>query len=212
MITPTRNALLASATAVVLLAISPLAQDFASSHGADFFLSAAYARGGGSGGGNSGHGGSGNSGGGSHDSGGGDSGSSSGSSNGGGDDHGNSSSGHAEAGDDHGGGRAGRGAGDDDGNDDHGHHAGAAADDHHRRGPRAGEDRADRPQVTVSVSGQALQGLLNGSLVAVDQLGRPLEIEVEREHGAVTVTAKPHRGDAQRNPGPISSVSIVPPR
>lgn len=72
------------------------------------------------------------------------------------------------------------------------------------------EDRGDRPEVDLKVSDESLQGLLNGSLVAVDNLGRVLEVEVELEHGVRAVTVKPHGGDFRRNPGPITTISIRP--
>ncbi|ANK74523.1 hypothetical protein ACI2KT_04840 [Ensifer adhaerens] len=55
-----------------------------------------------------------------------------------------------------------------------------------------------------------LRGLRNGSLVAVDNLGRVLEVEVEYEHGVRVVTVEPHDSDIRRNPGPVGSVSIRP--
>ncbi|MDY6961283.1 MAG: hypothetical protein SV862_05230, partial [Pseudomonadota bacterium] len=75
-----------------------------------------------------------------------------------------------------------------------------------RHGGR-GDD--NRPEVTLSVSEESLTGLLDGSLAAVDQLGRRLEVEIELEHGTRTVVAHPHRGDFARNPGGITAVNIV---
>jgi len=84
-------------------------------------------------------------------------------------------------------------------------------DDNDHRDNRDGRAaRGDRPEVDLNVSDENLQGLLNGSLVAVDNLGRVLEVEVEREHGVRAVTVKPHGGDFRRNPGPITNVSIRP--
>ena len=71
-------------------------------------------------------------------------------------------------------------------------------------------DARDRPEVELRVSEESLRGLRDGSLIAVDDLGRVLEVEVEFEHGVRVVTVEPHRGDFRRNPGPITSVSIRP--
>lgn len=96
---------------------------------------------------------------------------------------------------------------DDDDDDDRGRHGHDDNDDDDRNG---GRDRDDRDEVTLSVSEDSLRGLRNGSLIAVDNLGRVLEVEVEFEHGQRVVKVEPHGGDARRNPGPIGSVSIVP--
>jgi hypothetical protein len=146
------------------------------------FSAAAYARGG-----------SDDSGGDDHGGGGGNSGS---------DDHGMSRGGRDDAGDDRGG-QSGR-------DDDHGRRHGRdhAEDDDSAKQPR--EDRA-RPGVVLSVSRESLAGLLNGSLVAVDQLGRRLEIELDNEHGTSVVKAEVHRSDAVRNPGPITNVKVIAP-
>lgn len=77
------------------------------------------------------------------------------------------------------------------------------------RGPGNRHD-VDRPEVALSVSEESLRGLLNGSLIAVDDLGRVLEVEIEIEDGVRVVTVKPGGGDARRNPGPITTVSIRP--
>lgn len=131
----------------------------------------------------------------------------------GGDDHGGG--GGNSGGGDHGG-RGGRDdAGDDRGgqsgrDEDHGRRHGRdhAEDDNNLKQPR--ENRA-RPGVVLSVSRESLAGLLNGSLVAVDQLGRRLEIELENEHGTSVVKAEVHRSDAVRNPGPITNVKVITP-
>jgi hypothetical protein len=70
-----------------------------------------------------------------------------------------------------------------------------------------GGNRANRPRVQISVDAATRAALLNGTLVAVDNLGRPLEVEVE--DGGVLI-AKPHGGDAKRKPGPIASFNVVP--
>jgi hypothetical protein len=119
--------------------------------------------------------------------------------------------------DDHGG-NSGRGSDHDDNdndNDDDNDHRGRNGhdnddnDDDDRDDDRD-NDRDDRDEVTLNVSEGSLRGLRDGSLVAVDNLGRALEVEVEFEHGLRVVTVKPHGGDARRNPGPITSVSILP--
>jgi len=176
--------MMASAAALALAAALPALQPAGSS----FFSSVAYARNGHDGG-NSGSG-------------------RSGSDDSGGDDHGSSShdssrsNGHGRGNDDTG--------DDDNGGDRHGGRSAAAAtaDDNGHRG--RDDNRSDRPRVALSVSAASLRGLLNGSLIAVDQLGRRLEVEVENEHGLQTVEVKPHRSDAIRNPGPITDVAIRP--
>ncbi len=189
---------LASVAAVAVTLSLPTIQTF----GPDHFSSAAFARGGSDdGGGSSGSGGSGSGGSGG-------SGNSGSSHSGGSDDHGGSGSGHG--GDDH----SGR-SGHDDGNDDHGRGRGRDDGAEHDQnddnpGQRRGGRNDNRPEVTLSVSQASLTGLLNGSLAAVDQLGRRLEVEVELEHGTSVVVAHPHRGDFVRNPGAITSVTIVP--
>lgn len=133
----------------------------------------------------------------------------------GGDDHGGRSGGDRSS-DDHGG-RSGRDSSDDDSS-----HRGGSDDDDHGRGhdDAADNDRDDddnrrgrdgRPETVLSVSDESLSGLLNGSLVAVDQLGRRLEIEVELEHGQRIVKAEVHRSDARRTPGPITSGTVTTP-
>lgn len=71
-------------------------------------------------------------------------------------------------------------------------------------------DARDRPEVELRVSEESLRGLRDGSLIAVDDLGRVLEVEVEFEHGVRVVTVEPNHGDFRRNPGPITTVSIRP--
>ncbi|MEI2300029.1 hypothetical protein [Ensifer sp. MJa1] len=101
----------------------------------------------------------------------------------------------------------------DDDDDDHGgpgRHGDADDDDDDDDDGRHGRDDRGRPEIELRVSEESLRGLRDGSLIAVDNLGRVLEVEVEFEHGVRTVTVKPHRGDIRRNPGPIDSVSIQP--
>ncbi|QFY62079.1 hypothetical protein FZ934_17765 [Rhizobium grahamii] len=181
-----RKMALASVAALALTASMPVVQSF----GPPSLAGAALARGGHDDGGSSSSSGSGSSGrsGGNHGS----------------DDHGGRSGGHDDDGnDDHGGRRGDRasddGASHDVGDDNPGNHGG-----------RRNRDRSDRPQTVLTVSDASLRGLLNGSLVARDQLGRLLEVEVEREHGARIIKAQVHRSDARRNPGAITSVQILP--
>jgi hypothetical protein len=139
----------------------------------------------------------------------------SGSSGSGGGDDGNSGSG---SGDSDSGGNSGSGSGDSDGDDNSGSSGDSddndsnddsnnrsASNDDNRNG--GGRNRADRPRIEISVDAATRAGLLNGSLVAVDNLGRALEVEVEDGN---VLEAKPHGGDAKRNPGPITSFDIVP--
>ncbi len=99
---------------------------------------------------------------------------------------------------------------DDDDDDDHrGRHGHDNDDDDDDDGQNDDRDN-DRDEATLNVSEDSLRGLRDGSLIAVDNLGRVLEVEVEFEHGQRVVMVKPHGGDARRNPGPITSVSIQP--
>jgi hypothetical protein len=83
----------------------------------------------------------------------------------------------------------------------------ASNDDNHNG---SGGNNAVRPRVQLSVDAATRAGLLNGTLVAVDNLGRPLEVEADIRNGQSVLIAKPHGGDAKRNPGPIASFEIVP--
>lgn len=74
----------------------------------------------------------------------------------------------------------------------------------------SGRESRDRPEVQVSLSPEQIQAILGGQSKLVDNLGRTLELEIEIENGVTTYSAKPHGGDARRNPGPISNVSVVP--
>jgi hypothetical protein len=73
-----------------------------------------------------------------------------------------------------------------------------------------GANNAARPRIQINVDAATRAGLLNGTLVAVDNLGRPLEVEAEIRNGQGVLIAKPHGGDAKRNPGAIASFDIVP--
>jgi hypothetical protein len=146
----------------------------------------------------------------------------SGSSGSSGGDDGDSGSG---SGDSDSGGNSGSGSGDSDGDDNSGSNGDSddndsnddsnnrsASNDDRRDDNRngGGRNRADRPRIEISVDAATRAGLLNGSLVAVDNLGRALEVEVEDRNGQGVLEAKPHGGDAKRNPGPITSFDIVP--
>ncbi|HSO47200.1 MAG TPA: hypothetical protein VLQ68_04625 [Rhizobiaceae bacterium] len=148
---------------------------------------------------------------------------------GGGDDGGNSGSG---GGDD--GGNSGRGGGDDSGGDDHDNSGSGSGDDSgddsnsgsgsdddaddsddnddNGRSGRSGRsgNNSERPEVEVKLTREQLAGVQAGTLKLVDNLGRVLELEIENEHGVTTVSAKPHGGDSRRNPGPITSINVVP--
>jgi hypothetical protein len=94
--------------------------------------------------------------------------------------------------------------GDDDSIDD------SSSDDSAGKSNRNRGGRADRPEITISLTDAQLASIQGGSKVLVDNLGRLLEVEIEFEHGVRTISVKPHGGDARRNPGPIKSVNIVP--
>jgi hypothetical protein len=122
----------------------------------------------------------------------------------GGDD--NSGSGHDDDGDDDNSGQDGSGDSNDDSGDDN------SNDDSSRNNSASAADsvRASRPTAIITLTPESLAGVQNGSLVVVDDLGRVLEIELDQVNGAQVIKAKPHGGDAKRNPGPITSVSVVP--
>jgi hypothetical protein len=140
--------------------------------------------------------GSGHSGGGGHDN--------SGSGSGGDDNSG--SGGNDNDGDNSGRGSGGNSSDDNDSNDDSNNRS-ASNDDRENGG---GRNKADRPRIEISVDAATRAGLLNGSLAAVDDRGRALEVEADVRNGQAVLTAKPHGGDAKRNPGPIASFDIVP--
>ncbi len=125
---------------------------------------------------------------------------------GGGNDNDGDNSGPGSGGDNDNGGDnsgPGRGGDNDDGDrDDNDDRDDDAPDDN-------GNNNAARPEIVVNLSQSDLTAVLNGSKILVDNLGRVLEVQIELEHGVTTVIAKPHGGDAQRNPGPIDSFTIV---
>lgn len=90
---------------------------------------------------------------------------------------------------------------DDNSNDDSSRNRSASASD---------ASRAPRPTALITLTPERLAGVQNGSLVVVDDLGRVLEIELDVVNGAQVIKAKPHGGDAKRNPGPITSIKVVP--
>ncbi|WP_104662515.1 hypothetical protein [Ensifer adhaerens] len=113
---------------------------------------------------------------------------------------------------------SGRGGGDD---DDRGDDRDDDRDDDDHRGPGHRDDddddidddfddARDDHEIELRVTDESLRGLRNGSLVAVDNLGRVLEVDVEYERGVRVVTVEPRDSDIRRNPGPIGSVSIRP--
>lgn len=130
-----------------------------------------------------------------------------------GDRNGDDRSGHDrnDGNDDRGGDRHNDDNDDNGGTDDNDHRQGRNhAEDDRNDGKDNGKDDGDRYQAQLKVSDHSLKGLLNGSLIAVDNLGRTLEVEVEFEHGKRIVKVGPHGSDLHRTPGPIESVSIRP--
>jgi hypothetical protein len=122
---------------------------------------------------------------------------------------GNSGSGsHGGDDDDDNSGSDSRGSSDDDNDANDDSSSGTASNDDNRSG--GGSNNAVRPRIQISVDAATRAGLLNGTLVAVDNLGRPLEVEADIRNGQSVLIAKPHGGDAKRNPGPIASFEVVP--
>lgn len=132
----------------------------------------------------------------------------------GGDDHGDSDGGSDDggsddgAGDDHGNGKGHAG---DDSADDSDDDSSSTHEDNGRRrhGNEVAREHADeRSRVALSASESEIEGLRNGTLKAVDDLGRTLEVEIENEHGTVKVEVKLDGHDA--GGAPISGVKVVP--
>lgn len=69
---------------------------------------------------------------------------------------------------------------------------------------------ADRDEIVLHPTTEQLRGLSDGSLVAVDNLGRRLEVDIEREHGRVKVKGEVSDRDVRVRPGPIGKVDYVP--
>ena len=142
-----------------------------------------------------------------------------------------------DANDDHGG-SSGSSSGSDDGaghdaNEDHGGHSGSSNDSddgagHDTNDDHGGSSSSDddsngsgshlknrsnssasstRPTAIITLSSESLSKIQAGTHVVVDQLGRTLEIDVSAITGQIR--AKPHGGDAKRNPGPITDISVV---
>lgn len=69
-------------------------------------------------------------------------------------------------------------------------------------------NRGGRNNVEVAVTADGLAGLQDGSLKAVDSLGRNLVVKIETENGATVV--KVHLADrSQAKLGPITGVTLV---
>lgn len=71
-------------------------------------------------------------------------------------------------------------------------------DDDSRRG-RGG----DRDEIRLIVNDNQLQGLLNGSMVPVDQNGKRLRFEVEQEHGQTEIKLRAPKGT-------LTGVTVIP--
>ena len=189
-----RRTLLVSTTALAALTLIPAIGSFAPSSFASLFVSQAEARGGDDDGGSDDNGGGGGGGGsGRDDSGRGDSGR---------DDSGRDSS---DDNDDSSGRDRDRDrdrdrnrSGDDDGHDDSDDRFDDSAEDGSRR-----SGNRDRDEIRLIVNNTQLQGLLSGSMIPVDQNGKRLRFEVEREHGNTEIKLRAPRGT-------LSSVTVVP--
>lgn len=90
---------------------------------------------------------------------------------------------------------------DDHGDDDNGVDDNGADDDVDTTGVNADQGRDDRTSLVVTDA--QLRGLANGSMVAIDQTGRRLDLEIEKEHNRTAVTI-----NAPRNS--VTAVTIVP--
>ena len=128
---------------------------------------------------------------------------------GGGDDSSGSGHGDDNSGDDSGDGNSGSDD-DDDSDDDSGSDNSSGDSGGKQSSSDSKADKVSRPTVIITLTPANLAGVQNGSLAVVDNLGRVLEIELDRVNGAQVIKAKPHGGDAKRNPGPVTSFSIVP--
>jgi type IV secretory pathway VirB10-like protein len=90
---------------------------------------------------------------------------------------------------------SGRGSDDDDDDDDSDDDE---DDDSNRRG-RGG----DRDEIRLIVNDNQLQGLLNGSMIPVDQNGKRLRYEVEQEHGQTEIKLRAPKGT-------LTGVTVIP--
>ncbi len=98
-----------------------------------------------------------------------------------------------DANDDHGGDRA------DDDSDD-----GDDLDDDSADGSRHGRGRGgNRDEIRLIVNDTQLQGLLSGSMIAVDQNGKQLRFEVEQEHGNTEIKLRAPKGT-------LTGVTVIP--
>lgn len=100
---------------------------------------------------------------------------------------------------------------DHDANDDHG---GDRADDDSDDGDDLDDDSADdnsqgrgrggnRDEIRLIVNDTQLQGLLSGSMIAVDQNGKRLRFEVEQEHGNTEIKLRAPKGT-------LTGVTVIP--
>ncbi len=90
---------------------------------------------------------------------------------------------------------------DDDSTDDNGVDDNGADDDVDTTGVNADQGRDDRTSLVVTDA--QLRGLANGSMVAIDQTGRRLDLEIEKEHNRTAVTINVPRNS-------VTAVTIVP--
>lgn len=110
---------------------------------------------------------------------------------------------------------------DDSGGQRHDDHAGRGSDDDAADGRvdddapgsadrhgHAHANRGGRNNVEVAVSPEGLAGLQDGSLKAVDALGRSLVVKFETEHGSTVVKVR-LADRSQASMGPISGVTLV---
>jgi hypothetical protein len=184
MTTLIRRTLLISSTAIIALAVLPAIGALAPVSLSGWVEQQAQARGGSDDGDNDSSDDSGSDDGGSRDSG-----------SGGGSSHGGNDDGpDHDSGDDHGGDRD-----DDDSDDDNS--ADDSADD---SGKNRGRGRGgDRDEIRLIVNDGQLQGLLSGSMIAVDQNGKRLRFEVEQEHGNTEIKLRAPKGT-------LTGVTVIP--
>lgn len=98
-----------------------------------------------------------------------------------------------------------RGGDDDSRDDDHGRHHSSDDDD-----DRTDDDRTDdrgrgrgRDDVRLVVNDAQLNGLRNGSMMAVDQNGNRLRYEIEQEHGQTEIKLRAPKGT-------LTKVTVIP--
>jgi hypothetical protein len=119
------------------------------------------------------------------------------SSGGGGSSHGGDDDGpDHDSNDDNGGDRDDDDSDDDDSADD--------SDDDSADGSRQGRGRGgNRDEIRLIVNDNQLQGLLSGSMIAVDQNGKRLRFEVEQEHGNTEIKLRAPKGT-------LTGVTVIP--